>query len=112
MIGSTGVVKSNACVCWAGYTWSTSLTKCVCDYQQNFFLIGDICYDCSLVPNSNGFASAGGCGCNNGLIWITSSQKCDCPTGYVNLGSSCASCDTATLQSGATIAGCKACSVS
>lgn len=111
MVGSIGLKNTSSCNCVAGYTWDIYQQRCVCDFKQNFYISNGICYDCLIVPNGNGFASAYGCGCKNGLIWVNSTGKCDCPSGFVNLGNSCGNCSTITLPTGATVAGCKACSL-
>jgi len=63
MVGGLFAANGNSCTCVAGYVWNTTLLKCVCDYQQNFYIVGGICYDCITVANSNGFATINGCIC-------------------------------------------------
>jgi len=77
MVGALAVViNGNSCQCVAGYVWSTSLGYCICDYQQNFYPIGSVCYDCTAVPNTSGNASQSGCGCSAGLSWSISQGQC------------------------------------
>lgn len=110
MVGAKPItVGGNSCACIAGYVWDANQQICVCDYKQNFFIINGICWDCALVPNSNGFASSNGCGCKSGLMWISSSSSCACPAGYVNIGGICQDCLKATLTAPATVAGCQSC---
>jgi len=113
IVGALPIVASGSnCACIQGRTWNSTLQQCVCDYNQNFWLINGVCYDCAAIANTNGAASSSGCQCGQGMTWINSANKCDCPVGYVNMGTYCGSCSTITLPTGATVAGCQVCNVS
>lgn len=104
MIGALSVVvNGNSCKCIGGYVWSTTLGYCVCDYQQNYFPIGSVCYDCASVPSSTGSATKSGCGCSSGLSWNIAQGKCgvcDMSVSITNAAGQCITCASIANSAG------------
>lgn len=113
MIGSSGSVGSDgvSCRCISSFYWNPGVGKCMCDSNQNFAAFSNgFCTDCMLATYSNGLGNSFGCVCTNGLSWNSTTSKCLCPVGSVMIGTTCKTCASASLPSGATASDCNACS--